>query len=127
MSVRNLDRLFAPRSVALIGASEREGSLGATLLGNLLEGGFRGQLYPVNPKYEQLAGRRCHASVGDLPAAPDLAVICTPPATVPQLVRQLGELGTRAAIVLTAGLAQAKDLRGRSLRQAALDAAHPFL
>ncbi|MBQ5939792.1 MULTISPECIES: bifunctional acetate--CoA ligase family protein/GNAT family N-acetyltransferase [unclassified Massilia] len=127
MSVRNLERLFAPRSVALIGASERVGSLGATLLNNLQEGGFRGQLYPVNPKYEQLAGRRCYASVSELPAAPDLAVICTPPATVPQLVRQLGELGTRAAIILSAGLAQAKDLRGRSLRQAALDAAHPYL
>ncbi|OON63380.1 GNAT family N-acetyltransferase [Massilia sp. KIM] len=127
MSVRNLDKLFAPRSVVLIGASEREGSLGATLLRNLLEAEFRGQLYLLNPKYEQLAGRRCYAGVGELPAAPDLAVICTPPPTVPQLVRQLGELGTRAAVVLTAGLHQARDLRGRSLRQAMLDAANPYL
>ena len=78
MSVRNLERLFAPRSVALVGASERPGSLGATLLANLVDGGFKGELYPVNPKYEQLAGRRCYASVDQLPAAPDLAVICTP-------------------------------------------------
>ncbi|MBQ5947032.1 bifunctional acetate--CoA ligase family protein/GNAT family N-acetyltransferase [Massilia sp. ST3] len=129
MSVRNLNRLFAPRSVALVGASERPGSLGATLLRNLQEGGFRGQLYAVNPKYEQLAGRRCYAGVGELPEAPDLAVICTPPATIPQLVRQLGELGTRAAVVLStpAPAADGKEAHGRSLRQASLDAAHPYL
>ncbi|MBO0096232.1 CoA-binding protein, partial [Listeria monocytogenes] len=69
----------------------------------------------------------CYDSVADLPEAPELAVICTPPATVPQLVRQLGERGTRAAVVLSSGMARARDGRGRSLRQAALDAAHPYL
>ena len=127
MSVRNLGKLFAPRSVALIGASERPGSLGATLLRNLMAGGFRGAIHPVNPKYTMLAGLPVAASVADLASAPDLAVICTPPATVPALIRQLGEKGTRAAVVLSAGLAQARDERGRSLRQAMLDAANPYL
>ena len=127
MSVRNLNRLFAPRSVALIGASERPGSLGATLLRNLTAGGFRGTVHPVNPKYSALAGLPVVASVSELAAAPDLAVICTPPATVPPIIRQLGEKGTRAAIVLSAGLAQARDERGRSLKQAMLDAANPYL
>ncbi|SFD09377.1 bifunctional acetate--CoA ligase family protein/GNAT family N-acetyltransferase [Massilia yuzhufengensis] len=127
MSVRNLGHLFAPSSVALIGASERAGSLGATLLHNLLAGGFKGEVWPVNPKYSELAGRRCYASVAELPQAPALAVICTPPATVPLVVRQLGERGTRAAVVLSTGLATARDQRGRSLRQAMLDAAHPYL
>jgi acetyltransferase len=127
MSVRNLQHLFAPGSVALIGASERPGSMGATLLANLQGGGFKGTLFAVNPKYAQLGDLPCYASVADLPQAPDLAVICTPPATVPLLVRQLGERGTRAAVVLSSGMARARDGRGRSLRQAALDAAHPFL
>lgn len=129
MSVRNLRSLFAPKSVALIGASERPGSMGTTLLENLLAGGFQGTLYAVNPKYERLGALACHASVADLPAAPELAVICTPSATVPQLVRQLGERGTRAAVVLGSGLARPVNPRagGRSLRQAALDAAHPYL
>ena len=127
MSVRNLDKLFAPRSVALIGASERPGSLGATLLHNLVAGGFRGAIHPVNPKYTELAGLPVAASVAALASAPDLAVICTPPATVPALIRQLGEMGTRAAVVLSAGLADARDERGRSLRQAMLDAANPYL
>lgn len=127
MSVRNLHYLFAPKSVALIGASERPGSMGTTLLDNLLGGGYQGKLYAVNPKYEQVGELPCHDSVADLPEAPELAVICTPPATVPQLVRQLGEKGTRAAVVLSSGMARARDGRGRSLRQAALDAAHPYL
>ncbi|KQQ89227.1 GNAT family N-acetyltransferase [Massilia sp. Leaf139] len=127
MSVRNLGKLFAPRSVALIGASSRPGSLGATLLHNLVAGGFRGAIHPVNPKYTELAGLPVVAGVAELASAPDLAVICTPPATLPGIIRQLGEKGTRAAVVLTAGLAEARDERGRSLKQAMLDAAHPYL
>ncbi|MGF6274606.1 acetyltransferase [Massilia sp. UYP11] len=127
MSVRNLQRLFAPTSVALIGASERPGSMGTTLLDNLVGGGFKGKLYAVNPKYQQVGALPCYDRVADLPEAPELAVICTPPATVPRLVRQLGERGTRAAVVLSSGMATARDGRGRSLRQAALDAAHPYL
>ncbi|WP_409267634.1 GNAT family N-acetyltransferase [Massilia sp. BHUDP2] len=127
MSVRNLEHLFAPKSVALVGASERPGSLGATLLHNLLAGGFKGEVWPVNPKYGELAGRRCYASVSELPAAPALAVICTPPATIPAIVRQLGERGTRAAVVLSSGISDGRTARGRGLRQAMLDAAHPYL
>jgi len=127
MSVRNLHTLFAPKSVALIGASGRPGSMGTTLLDNLLGGGYKGKLFAVNPKYDRLGELPCYDSVAELPEAPDLAVICTPPATVPQLVRQLGERGTRAAVVLSSGMAKARDSRGRSLRQATLDAAHPYL
>jgi acetyltransferase len=127
MSVRNLQYLFAPASVALIGASDRPGSLGKILLDNLDGGGFGGPIYPVNPKYAELGGRKAYADLAQLPAPPDLAVICTPPASVPGIVRQLGELGTRAAVVLSAGLAAKRDAYGRSLRQAALDAANPYL
>jgi acetyltransferase len=127
MSVRNLRQLFAPRSVALVGATERAGSVGATMLRNLREGGFAGQLYPVNPKYDSIAGLPAWPDVASLPQAPELAIICTPPPTVPGIVRALGELGTRAAIVMSAGMATARDLRGRSLRQAMLDAANPYL
>ncbi len=127
MSVRNLRQLFAPKSVALVGATERPGSVGATMLRNLREGGFKGALYPVNPKYESIAGLRAWPDVASLPAIPDLAIVCTPPHTVPGIVKALGELGTRAAIVMSAGVATGRDARGRSLRQAMLDAANPYL
>ncbi len=127
MSVRNLQHLFAPASVALIGASERPGSVGATAMRNLAGAGFKGPIWPVNPKHRRVAGFECYASVADLPQAPALALICTPPATVPGIVRQLGERGCRAAIILTAGLAGQRDVLGRTLQQAALDAAHPYI
>jgi acetyltransferase len=127
MSVRNLDRLFSPKSVAIIGATERPHSVGATVLRNVIEGGFAGAIYPVNPKYDSLAGRLAYANVRDLPEAPDLAIICTPALTVPGLIKQLGERGTRAAIILTAGLNAIEGGGGRTLKQAALDAARPFV
>ncbi|MYN03225.1 GNAT family N-acetyltransferase [Pseudoduganella sp. DS3] len=116
MSIRNLEYLFQPRSVALVGASERPHSVGATVLANLLQGGFAGAIMPVNPKYRTLGGRPVAPSVRELPQVPDLAVICTPPATVPGLVAELGELGCRAVVVITAGLDAA-------LKQAMLAAA----
>ena len=126
MSVRNLQHLFNPASIAVIGASERPASVGATVLRNVSQGGFAGHIYPVNPKYDTLAGLLAYPDVRSLPEAPDLAIICTPPATVPAIVRQLGERGTRAAVILTAGLQAAHDGQGRTLRQAALDAARPY-
>lgn len=80
MSVRNLQHLFAPGSVALVGASERPGSVGATVMRNLAGAGFKGPIYPVNPKHKTVAGLQCYASVADLPQAPELALVCTPPA-----------------------------------------------
>lgn len=127
MSVRNLQFLFGPRSVAVIGASEKPHSIGATVLRNLIEARFEGAIWPVNPKYRTLEGLKVIGSVTDLSAAPDLAIICTPPDTIPAIIKQLGKLGTKAAIVLTAGLGKAKDRHGTSIRQAMLDAAKPTL
>ncbi len=127
MSVRNLEYLFRPGSVAVIGASDRPHSVGATVMRNLLDAGFEGPVWPVNPKYTAVAGRAAYRRVADLPSAPGLAVICTPPATVPGLVTELGERGTRAAIVLTAGLGLERNADGRTLSAAMLDAARPHL
>src|SRR6266545_665605 len=105
MSIRNLDHLLHPKSIAVIGASERPHSVGATVIQNLVKGGFTGPIIPVNPKYDVVAGIPAYRNLAKLPAVPDLAVICTPPATVPGLVDELGRMGAKAAVVLTAGLA----------------------
>jgi acetyltransferase len=118
MSIRHLEQLLSPRSVAVFGASDRPGSVGATVWNNLAAGGFQGPLWAVNPRRPALAGGPAVASLEDLPQAPDLAVICTPPDTVVGLIAALGRAGTRAAIVMTAGL-------GAERRQAMLDAARP--
>jgi acetyltransferase len=127
MSIRNLDRLFHPRSIAVIGASERPHSVGATVIDNVLKGGFTGQIYPVNPKYRKLSGHECYRHVADLPQAPDLAVICTLPSTIPRLITELGEKGGRAAVVLTAGLGDVRTAADVTVRQAMLEAARPWL
>jgi acetyltransferase len=118
MTIRHLDRLLTPASVAVIGASPRAGSVGATVWRNLCEGGFAGPVMAVNPSRESLDGEPSYARVAALPQVPDLAVICTPAATVPALVAELGAFGTRAAVVLSAGLTPDQ-------KQAALDAARP--
>ena len=120
MSIRHLEQLLSPRSVAVFGASDRPGSVGATVWNNLAAGGFQGALWAVNPRRPDLPGGPAVARLDDLPHAPDLAVICTPPDTVVDLIAALGRAGTRAAIVMTAGL-------GPQRRQAMLDAARPAL
>jgi acetyltransferase len=120
MSIRNLDRLLEPRSIAVIGASDRADSVGATVWRNLRTGGFAGPIHPLNTRLRTLDGEPVFTRPADLPRAPDLAVICTPAATVPGLIGELGRLGTRAAVVLSAGL----DAAGK---QAMLDAARPHL
>lgn len=122
MTIRNLDYVNHPKSIAVIGASVRVGSVGHVVMRNILDGGFEGQVWPVNPKYEQVSGRGCYSRIKDIPGVPDVAVIITPPATVPALIGELGEKGTRVAVVITAGLTSENGLR-----QAMLDAAKPFL
>jgi acetyltransferase len=115
MTTRNLDRLMAPRSVALIGASGRPGSLGTVVLRRLLGAGFAGPIHLVNPRRREIDGRPCHPSVAEVPGPVDLGVVVTPAAAVPDVVAELGAAGARAAVVITAGVE----------RRRMLDAARP--
>jgi len=118
MTIRNLEYALRPRSIAVIGASDRAGSAGQKVTENVLGGGFGGPVYLINPHHGEVAGRKCLPSIAALPAAPDLAVIVTPPETVPALIAELGAKGTPAAVVITAGL-------DKATKQAMLDAARP--
>ena len=125
MTIRHLDRLFKPESIALIGASRTERSVGQVLARNLFNSGFQGPVMPVHPSHRSVEGVLAYASVADLPMAPDLAVIATPPDTVAGLVADLGARGTKAAVVITAGFGEGGDAEGARRRQAVLDAARP--
>jgi acetyltransferase len=127
MSIRNLDAIFKPKSVALIGASTKDHSVGAVIARNLLAGGFDGPIMPVNPSHTSVAGVLCYPDAAHLPLTPDLAIICTPAPSVPQLIADLGARGTRGAIVVTAGFAEGGSDSGRTLERAMLDAARPTL
>ena len=95
MTVRNLDRLFRPKSIVLVGASRREGSLGALVARNLLHGGFEGPIMPLHPRHDAIEGVLAYHRVEDLPVTPDLAVIVTPADAVPGLIAELGARGRK--------------------------------
>jgi acetyltransferase len=120
MTTRNLSALFRPAAIALIGASNQPGSVGAVIATNLVAGGFPGRLFMVNPHAREVAGLPCWPSIAALPEPIDLAVIATPPATLPAIISDLAARGARAAIVITAGL-------DAGIRQQMLEAARPHL
>jgi acetyltransferase len=103
MSHHYLHPLFMPRSVVVFGASEKENSVAGILFSNLRKSGYTGQVYPINPKHDQLYGERCYASADDLPETPELALIATPAPTIPGILEACGARGIRHAIVLSAG------------------------
>jgi acetyltransferase len=98
-----LDPIFSPRSVALVGASERAGSVGRSVLWNLLSSPFGGTIFPVNNKRSNILGVRTSPSVSELPEVPDLVVITTPAATVPSVLREAVDMGIPGGIVISAG------------------------
>ena len=126
MSIRNLDYLLKPKSIALIGASRTASSVGAVLAKNLFRGGFDGPILPVNPRHRFIQGVWAYPDVDSLPLTPDLAVISTPASTVPDIIKSLGAAGTRAAVVISAGFGETTGTGGHELQQAILDAAQPF-
>ncbi|WP_153555141.1 bifunctional acetate--CoA ligase family protein/GNAT family N-acetyltransferase [Roseimaritima sediminicola] len=125
MPIRNLNKIFAPRSVAVIGASRRDGSVGSTVLENLIGGGFAGAVYRVNPKYTELDGEPCYRCVDELSEPVDLAIVCTPAETVPEIVRQCGRVGIRGLVILSAGFREVSE-EGKELEAEVRAAMKPF-
>lgn len=103
MNFRSLNSIFKPKRIALCGATQNPNSVSGKILGNLVGGGFRGVVYPVNPSYEAVLGIQCHPSLASLPHKPDLVMICTAAAEVPQVVRQCAAQDIRGVIVVSAG------------------------
>jgi acetate---CoA ligase (ADP-forming) len=98
-----LDELFRPSSVAVIGASNKPGKVGAILFRNILQAGFRGVAYPVNPTAKSVSGVRAYPSIAELPESPELGIVITPAPTVPDVVDELGKRGTKGVVIISAG------------------------
>ncbi len=98
-----LNAMLAPRTVAVIGATETPGSVGRTLMENLTRGGFPGAVYPINPKRDTVLGTKAYPNIGAVPEKVDLAVIVTPAPTVPGLVRECTQAGVPGAVIISAG------------------------
>lgn len=103
MTAQRIEAMLRPASVAIVGASDTPGSIGQVLARNLLDGGFRGPVWLVNPNHASVGGVAAVADVGALPQAVDLAVIAAPAASVPAIIRQCGARGVRGAVIVSAG------------------------
>jgi acetyltransferase len=103
MGLYNLEKTFDPKSIAVIGASEKKGSIGHAIMNNLVEGGYEGKILPVNPKYSEIRGIRSLKSISEADAGVDLAVIATPMATVSGIVRDCVKAGVGSAVIISAG------------------------
>ncbi len=121
----HLSPLFEPASVAVVGASETPGSIGAILIENMLAAPYRGALYAVNPRYGKVRGVPCFPSVAKVPERLDLAVIATPPQTIPDLVEECGKAGVRTIVIITAGFSET-GAAGAKLERALLENARRY-
>ena len=115
-----LEHMFRPRSVAVVGANNRPHRVGNVIVRNLLAGGFDGPIMPVNPRHDAVAGVLTYPDVASLPRVPDLAILCSPPETIPDLVDELGALGTRAALVVARGLGTLRGPDGCTVEERTL-------
>jgi acetyl coenzyme A synthetase (ADP forming)-like protein len=120
-----LDAVFRPKSVAVVGASNREGSVGNAIFKNILLGDYQGTLYPVNPKAPAISGVRAYETIWSLPEAVDLALIIVPATSVPEVLEQCGRKGVRAAVVVSAGFKEVGP-DGAALEQQAIEIARSY-
>ncbi len=111
-----IEKFFNPNSVAIVGASPKPGKVGNVILANFKKR-FKGRIYPVNPKHEEIMGLRCYPSIKDLPETPDLVIIAIPAPKVPQVLRDAGEKGVKATIIITGGFRETGTEEGKRLEE----------
>lgn len=119
---KSLDRIFFPTSVAIAGVSTRMDSPGTLFLRSLKDMGFEGEIYPVNPKHDELLGYKCYPDIRSIPACPDLTILSVPPAAVPELVRECAACDTGGCIINTAGFSESGREEGQALEREIVDA-----
>ncbi len=125
MGKHYLNPLFAPKSVAVFGASDRPDSVGQIVFQNMLQGGFKGSLYPINSKNAEVQGQRAYATIAEIGEPVELVVIATPPQTVPGIIEDCGIHGVKAAVIITAGFGEAGPA-GIALEKELIEAAHRY-
>jgi len=121
--IAKLKLIFEPRSIAFLGATNNPFKWGFRIFANIVNGGFQGRLYPINPTKQEILGIKVYKSVGELPEIPDLAVIVIPPPGVPSVLRECADKGIKAVVIITAGFAEV-DRQGEDLQREMVEIAH---
>jgi len=116
----NLDKVFSPKSIAVVGASDEEGTVGYSLMRNLIDMKFEGKIFPVNIRKQEILGFKAYASVEQIPEPVDLAVIATPARTVPDVVEQCGKAGIMGLVIISAGFKEIGE-EGKALEQQVIE------
>ncbi|HLY97207.1 MAG TPA: acetate--CoA ligase family protein, partial [Sideroxyarcus sp.] len=125
MGKHYLNPLFAPKSVAVFGASDRPDSVGQIVFQNMLQGGFKGALYPINSKHPEVQGQRAYNSIAEIGEPVELVVIATPPQTVPGIIEDCGIHGVKSAVIITAGFGETGSA-GAALERQLLETARRY-
>ena len=125
MGQHYLKPLFAPKSVAVFGASDQADSVGRIVFQNMLQSGYQGALYPINPNHDKIQGHKAFASIAQIPEPIELAIIVTPPKSVPDIIEECGKHNVKAAVIITAGFGEA-GAAGEKLEQAVLEIAKRY-
>mgnify|MGYP000005845909 CR=1 FL=1 len=112
-----MEALFKPRALAVIGASDNPLKLGSHVMRSLMEGGYPGAIYPVNPGKEEISGVKAYASLREIQGPIDLGVIVLPAEQVPRIIQECGEKGAKAIVLITAGFKEIEDRKGRELQE----------
>jgi acyl-CoA synthetase (NDP forming) len=121
--IAKLKLIFEPRSIAFLGATNNPFKWGFRIFANIVNGGFQGRLYPINPTKQEILGRKVYKSVGEIPEIPDVAVIVIPPPGVPAVLMECADKGIKAVVVITAGFAEV-DRQGENLQAEMVEIAH---
>src|SRR5689334_14363191 len=121
----DLERFFTPQSIAVIGASQDVATISGQPLRHLQSHDYRGRLYPVNPRYKEVGGLKCYASLGDVPDTPDLALVLVNAARVADILRECGRKGVAYVIIFSSGFSETGD-GGAALQRELIDIAHEF-
>lgn len=121
MDTKVISNFFSPKTVAVIGASPKEGKIGLILINNLIDAGFKKEnIFAINPNHKHILDLDCYPLVADLPVVPDLAIVATPAKTVPKLIDELGQKGVRSVVVISAGFSEGDNQLGKMLQDAML-------
>jgi acetyltransferase len=125
MSQHHLKTLFSPKSVAVFGASDRVDSVGQIVFQNMLQSGFQGKLYPINPSHAEVQGCKAYTTISQIDESVELAVIATPAQTVPDIIEQCGLHNVKAAVIITAGFGESGEA-GKALELEVLEIAKRY-
>jgi acetyltransferase len=125
MNNKKIEKLFNPKNIAVIGATDRESSVGESLMNNLISNDFQGDIYPVNPRRDKVKDIKAYSNVGEIPEKIDLAIIVTPAKTIPFIMEECGQIGVENVLIISSGFEEV-GAEGAKMNSQVLNSARKY-